>query len=266
MIYKNNKKNIEFNKNNTYIVIDFDKTITSYESTDSWAASANPSIVDSGLMKEMDILYEKYRPIEISYKIGKEEKLKAMEIWYSKCMDLYYKYNLTKEQMQKSIQSSDVKFKDGSKKLLELAHDKNIPVIILSAGIGNTIKQFLQDNNCLFDNMYIISNFIEFDENGKVKKFDDSKMIHTLNKTIKGHLPKEFEEKIKEKEYKILIGDLIEDIKMVDENERDTTLRIGILNKEMETKENLKLYQENFDLVLTQDENLEEIIKKLIKI
>ena len=78
MIYKNNKKNIEFNKNNTYIVIDFDKTITSYESTDSWAASANPSIVDSGLMKEMDILYEKYRPIEISYKIGKEEKLKAI--------------------------------------------------------------------------------------------------------------------------------------------------------------------------------------------
>ena len=54
--------------------------------------------------------------------------------------------------------------------------------------------------------------------------------------------------------------------KMVDENERDTTLRIGILNEEMENKENLKLYQENFDIVITEDENLEEIIKKLIKI
>ena len=53
---------------------------------------------------------------------------------------------------------------------------------------------------------------------------------------------------------------------MVDENERDTTLRIGILNEEMENKENLKLYQENFDIVVTEDENLEEIIEKLIKI
>ena len=266
MIYKNNKKNFKFNKNNTYVVIDFDKTITSYESTDSWAASANPSIVDSRLMKEMDKLYEKYRPIEMDYNISKEEKLKAMEIWYSECMDLYYKYNLTKEQMQKSIQNSNVKFRSGAKELLQLLHKEKIPIIVLSAGIGNTIKQFLKDNSCLFDTMYIISNIIEFDENGKVKKFDNSKMIHTLNKTIKGHLPMEFEEKIKEREYKILIGDLIEDIKMVDENERDTTLRIGILNEEMENKENLKLYQENFDIVVTEDENLEEIIEKLIKI
>lgn len=266
MIYKNIKKDLKINKNNTYIVIDFDKTITSYESTDSWAASANPSIVDSRLMKEMDKLYEKYRPIEMDYIISKEEKLKAMEIWYSECMDLYYKYNLTKEQMKKSIQSSDVKFRNGAKELLQLLHNENIPVIILSAGIGNTIKQFLKDNNCIFDTMYIISNFIEFDENGKVEKFDNSKMVHSLNKTMNGHLTKEFEDRIKEREYKILIGDLIEDIKMVDERQRDTTLRIGILNKEMENQKNLKLYQENFDIVVTGDENLEEIIKKLIKI
>ena len=160
MIYKNNKKNLKLDKNNTYVVIDFDKTITPYESTDSWAASANPNIVDNGLIKEMDELYEKYRPIEMDYSISKEEKLKAMEIWYSECMDLYYKYNLTKEQMQKSIQSSNVKFRKGAKELLQLLHSENIPVIVLSAGIGNTIEQFLKDNNSLFDTMYIISNFI----------------------------------------------------------------------------------------------------------
>ena len=44
-------------------------------------------------------------------------------------------------------------------------------------------------------------------------------MIHTLNKTMNGHLPEEFIGKVKDKQYKILIGDLIEDIKMVDENE-----------------------------------------------
>lgn len=261
MIYKNIKKNLKLDGDNTYVVIDFDKTITSYESIDSWAASVNPSVVDSRLIEEMNKLYEKYRPIEIDYSISKEEKLKEMEIWYSECMNLYYKYNLTKEQIKKSIQRSKLEFRKGAKEFLQIMHDENIPVIIVSAGIGNTIKQFLKDNSCLFENMYIISNFIEFDENGKVKKFDNSKMIHTLNKTTKGHLTKEFEDKIKKRKYKILIGDLIEDIKMVDEKEKDTTLRIGILNKEMENEENLQLYQQNFDIVFTGNFSLKELLK-----
>ena len=265
MIYINSKNKLKINKDNTYILIDFDKTITSCESADSWDAVANKNIVPEGLRKEMYDLYKKYRPIEMDYNISKQEKLKAMETWYSQCMNLYYKYKLTKSQIEESIKLSNVKFRKGVKDLLISLHKQNIPVIILSAGIGNTIKQFLKDNNCFFnDTMYIISNFIEFDEKGNVKEFDNSKMIHTLNKTLNGHLPDEFERKIENKKYKILIGDLIEDIKMVDKTQLDTTLKIGILTKEMENEENLKLYRENFDIVLTEEENLEEIMQKVI--
>ncbi len=265
MIYINSKNKLKINKDNTYILIDFDKTITCCESADSWDAVANKNIVPEALRKEMDDLYKKYRPIEMDYNISKQEKLKAMETWYSQCMNLYYKYKLTKSQIEESIKLSNVKFRKGVKDLLISLHKQNIPVIILSAGIGNTIKQFLKDNNCFFnDTMYIISNFIEFDEKGNVKEFDNSKMIHTLNKTINGHLPDEFERKIENKKYKILIGDLIEDIKMVDKTQLDTTLKIGILTKEMENEENLKLYRENFDIVLTEEENLEEIMQKVI--
>ena len=250
-----NKLNL--NKNNIYIVMDYDKTITCSDCADSWDAIANPKVVGQGIRTDMDKLYKKYRPIEMDYTISKQEKSKQMEIWYSECMDLYYKYNLTKEQIKKSIQSSNIKFRRGMKEFLISLHDNNVPVIILSAGIGNTIEQFLKDNNCLFDDtMCIISNFIEFDENGKVKKFDNSKMIHTLNKTLDGHLPDEFIKKLSDRKYKILIGDLLEDIKMVDESERDTTLRIGILTKEMENEDNLKLYNETFDIVLTEEESL----------
>ena len=259
MKYLNNNKinQLNLNKDNTYIVMDFDKTITSYDSSDSWDAAANPKFVEQGIRSDMDKLYKKYRSIEMDYTISKEEKLKQMEIWYSECMNLYYKYKLTKDQIEKSIQISNIKFRKGAKELLILAHNNKIPVIILSAGIGNSIKQFLEENNCLFnDTMYIISNFIEFDDNGKVIKFDDSKMIHTLNKTMNGHLPEELIYKVKDKQYKVLIGDLIEDIKMVNEKEKDTTLKIGILTKEMEREENLKLYNEIFDVVLTDEEDL----------
>ena len=90
MIYKNidiiNKFNI--NKNNICIIIDFDRTITSSDSPDSWDAVVNPKIVENGIRNDMDKLYKKYRPIEIEYNISKQEKLKQMETWYSECMNL----------------------------------------------------------------------------------------------------------------------------------------------------------------------------------
>ena len=267
MIYINSKNKFKLNKNNAYILIDFDKTITCCEGDDSWAAVANPKIVGKEIKNDIDKLYEKYRPIEMDYNISKQEKLKQMEIWYSECMNLYYNYKLTKNKIEESIKSSNIKFRKGVKDLLISLHKQNIPVIILSAGIGNTIEQFLKTNNCYFDDtMYIISNFIEFDRKGNVKKFDNSKIIHSLNKTINGHLPNESKKKIKNKKYKILVGDLIEDIKMVDKDDLNKTLTIGILTKEMENEENLRLYNAKFNIVLTDEENLGEFIRELIEI
>ncbi len=124
------------------------------------------------------------------------------------------------------------------------------------------IKHFLKDTNCYFDNIYIISNFIEFDEDGKVKKFDNSKIVHSLNKTMEKKINKKILDTIKDKTYKILIGDLIEDQNMVEPSKWDTTLKIGILEFEEET--NLKKYKEAFDIVLTKEDatfnKIEEIL------
>lgn len=124
------------------------------------------------------------------------------------------------------------------------------------------IKHFLKDTNCYFDNIYIISNFIEFDEEGKVKKFDNSKIVHSLNKTMEKKINKKNLDTIKDKTYKVLIGDLIEDQNMVEPSKWDTTLKIGILEFEEET--NLKKYQEAFDIVLTKEDatfnRIEEIL------
>lgn len=57
---------------------------------------------------------------------------------------------------------------------------KKVPVIILSAGIGNAIETFLNNEKCYYDNIYIISNFIEFKED-KMQKFTAS-LIHSMNK------------------------------------------------------------------------------------
>ena len=248
MEYINTKKIEKFNFNDTnyYVVIDFDRTITSKESEDSWSAVANKEVINNELIEKMDELYQIYRPIELDYNISFEEKERLIEKWYQDVMDLYYQYNLTKEKLEKSVAKSNLIFRNGMKEFLDKLQRQNIPVIILSAGIGNVIEQFLRANNCYFTNMHVISNFIEFDEKGNMKKYN-KKMIHSLNKTIVGKLSLKLQKEIETKEYAILLGDLIEDISMVPKEKLDTTLTIGFLNGKVE--ENLKIYNERFDIV-----------------
>ena len=246
------KLKLKENIKNFYVVIDFDKTITSIDSTDSWDASANKLVLGNQIADELDKFYKKYAPIELDYSLSFEDKNKYMVEWYSKCMNLYFKYHLTKNNLIKSIEASNVKFRDGAQDFLIKMNQNNVPVIIVSAGIGNVIEYFLKQNNCYFDNMKIISNFIEFDDEGNMIKFDDSKMIHSLNKTMDGHISKKIKEKLETKKYKLLMGDLVEDKNMVNSKEWSNTLTIGFLNSNIEI--NKQIYNNNFDIVLTKEE------------
>lgn len=258
-INTNKINKLQLKKDNMFIVLDFDRTITSFESADSWDACGE--LLGEEFKKEIEDYYKYYRPIEIDYTIDMKLKEKYMIEWYSKCIDLYQKYKLTKQKLDESINKAKIKLRDGIEEFLKKANEYNIPVIILSAGIGNVIEIFLKKYNLYFDNMYIIGNFIKFDEDGNMKPFD-SDMIHTLNKTMKNHLPKEYENRIKQKEYGILVGDLISDKKMVPETILEKVLTIGFLNEE----NNIDVYNKNFDIVLYNEEanfnNIEEILRR----
>lgn len=253
MIYINTdkKEKLDINDENVYFILDFDKTITDVKGTDSWDASGK--LLGQEFKAKLDELYQKYRPIELDYTISEIKKNDEMLKWYSEVMELYYKYNLTQEKLVKSVLESNLILRKGLKEFFKDMHDNNVPIIILSAGIGNVIVEFLKNNYMYYDNiLYIISNFIEFDQNGNMKKYDNKKIIHSSNKTMKKHLPENIDKELKKRKYKILIGDLIEDKKMVDESELDTTLTIGILDINIE--ENLEIFNKNFDIVITGDD------------
>lgn len=265
MIYISDEKKIEkirnkINKDNMIIFLDFDRTITSNESQDSWAAITNEKVTGKAIIVDMDRYYEIYRPIELDNTMNIEEKEKYIIEWYDKCMDLYYKYNLTKEKIEKCIKNSKIELRKGAKDFLIKLSDNNIPVIILSAGIGNVIEQFLKEQKCYFNNMQIISNFIKFDKNGKMIKFQDN-MTHSLNKDIDKLADLKIKKKIEEKEYRIVIGDLVEDIKMKGIYDDNKSLKIGFLNNNV--NENLEIFLKNFDIVLTEENNFYDIEKYL---
>lgn len=149
-------------------------------------------------------------------------------------------------------------FRKGAKHFLELLNKHGIPVIIISAGVGNIIEQFLIKNHCNFPNIFICSNFLEYVD-GKIIGVKDNNLIHSLNKN-EVSLPDEIKDKIKNRT-PILLGDNINDINMVEDDKR--LIKIGFLDEKIE--ERLESFKTNFDLVCTKNTSYDELIEHISK-
>lgn len=263
MKYINTEKleKVKISKDNYYVVLDFDKTITNKESLDSWMTLVDFEIYGEDCRKEWEKLNASYAPIEFDYTIDNKTKEKYMIEWYEKSMDLLYQYQLTYSNLQKTLQKETLKFRKGAKEFLQSLYQQNIPVIMVSAGIGNVIEEFLKKYECYYNNIYIISNFIQFKDN-KMQKFATS-IIHSMNKKMEGNLPEKLQNTINQKQYAILCGDLVEDIQMIKKEKLENTITIGFLNNKIE--ENLIFYRQNYDVVLTEEEASFQEVEKIIK-
>lgn len=65
-------------------------------------------------------------------------------------------------------------------------HEQNVPLIILSAGIGDVVELILEHENLVADNVSVVSNFLKLskDSNGisTTQGFKGEKLIHVFNK------------------------------------------------------------------------------------
>lgn len=263
MVYINEEKlnSIHLNNDNFYVVMDFDMTITTPDSDNCWSMLENPDFMNPNFKRDARNLFNSYYPYEIDYTLDFEIKLKYMDEWYKRNMDLFYEYGLTYNILLNCVKHSNVHFRKNFKTFLEFLYQNNIPLIILSAGIGNVIVEVLKLNNCLYNNIHIISNFIDF-ENNKMKPFENE-MIHSCNKCI-SNLPEDFKNKISKKDYILLFGDLIEDLSMVPKEDLHRTLSFGFLDKKID--DNAKFYKNNFDIVLTNNASYDDVQSILNKI
>lgn len=263
MIYINNKEKldkIKLNKDNFYVVVDFDKTITEGFSNSTWGVMAYAESVGPDYSQRRTALYNHYRPIEIDSTISEEEKSKEMSNWWHSHIALFYEYELKEKSLIEAVSKGGLKYREGAKEFLKKMNDLNVPVIIISAGIGNVIEKFLKDNNDYYKNIKIISNFIVF-ENGKIKSLS-GEPIHALNKNIV-KLDEQSKKEIETKDYILLAGDGLADLKMIPEQDIKKAITIGFLDEKIE--ENLEYFNKEFDIVSTENGSFKEI-EEILKI
>lgn len=254
MVHINTTKIDKFKnlKDDYFVIADFDHTLTTAKSTASMGIV--PKYLGGECLENRLKLYNYYRPLELDYTIKLEEKQKLMKEWATKSFTLLSKHIKSEETIRNSLKDANLYLKKGAKNFLEEMNKKNIPVIIMSAGVGNIIKEFLRKNECIYDNIEIVSNFFEFSE-GKAY-IDINNIIATSNKEY-NRIPKEVQDRIKYRKGSLLLGDLIEDLKMQRQEDLEKTLTIGFLDENIE--KSIEKYNKNFDIVLTENSDFNDV-------
>ncbi|MDP4267643.1 MAG: haloacid dehalogenase-like hydrolase [Bacteroidota bacterium] len=247
----------DWTKENIHIVTDFDRTLTSGDSGTSWSLISHAGILPEGYNIRRQEYYEYYRPIEINAAMPIEQKKEEMTLWWVKHLELLAEYKL-KENVFDNITKgqSSIQFRDGAQELLYFCRKESIPIIIMSAGLGNVVESFLKNNNCLYENIHIISNFLVF-KDGIVSGVPEH-IIHSVNKN-ECELPAWLKTEIDKRPYPILMGDGIDDINMISDEQRKKALTIGFLDEGRES--NFEIFQNIYDMVCINNCSLEPITK-----
>jgi len=253
-----------------HFLADFDKTLTKLIVKGRKMPSFIAQLRDGNYLTEnyatqAQALYDQYHPIEIDPNIAESEKKQAMHDWWQQHFELLINSGLNKKDIIKVTESELIQLREGTVELLKNLSQLQIPLVILSsAGLGyEPIELLLKKNNCYFKNIKVISNELEYDQDGKVIKRKEP-IIHTLNKdeTLLADFP--FYPEIENRKNVVLLGDSLSDLKMITGFDYDNLIKIGFLNENVEA--NLDKYKDSYDVVITDDGDMGYVNELLAKI
>lgn len=259
------------------VIADFDATLTKFWVNGTRGQSSHGLLQQDN--PEYDAkrqqLYEHYHPLEFSPTLGFEEKRKLMEEWWGKTHGLLIEGGLTYESIRQSVANANIAFREGVSELFEFLEERDIPVLIFSAGLADIIEEVLRQKlHRSFKNVKIVSNRMVFNDDGRLVSFK-GKLIHSLNKNehaldMAAPLHEQFGDidgptddnaSLKKRTNVLLLGDHTGDLGMSDGLNYDTRISVGFLNHNVENS--LSCYREAFDVVLVNDAPMCGVIKLL---
>lgn len=233
----------------SYVICDFDHTITDLDSSSSWGIYSSSPLLDEKFKRDLNTCYSKYRPIELDHQIPHEERLRLLSQWPLEEISFFALHHINIELFNKIARmTTSLRLRRDFPNFVHNMNIMHIPVYIVSGGLFEPIKEALKRSLALEDNVSIITNHVKVVD-GEIRGLCEP-VIHTYNKdTIK--IP------VKEGEMGLLFGDLPSD-KAVSAHLK--TINIGFLNGA-----NLNLYNREFDIVLTDNSSFDNVGKILFK-
>uniref|UniRef100_A0A3Q2D611 5'-nucleotidase n=1 Tax=Cyprinodon variegatus TaxID=28743 RepID=A0A3Q2D611_CYPVA len=246
--------------NTLQVISDFDMTLTRFSYNGKRCPTChnildNSKAISDECRQELDHLLKTYYPIEIDTSKPVSEKLPLMVEWWTKAHDLLVEQRIKKDELAEAVRESDAMLREGYELFFDRLHEHGIPLLIFSAGIGDILEEVIRQANVFHSNVKVISNYMDFDESGRLKAFK-GELIHIYNKREGALLNTGHFEELRSRPNVLLMGDSLGDLNMADGvQDMKYILKIGYLNDKVEERK--QSYLDSYDIVLVNDESLE---------
>ncbi|XP_030375374.1 7-methylguanosine phosphate-specific 5'-nucleotidase [Scaptodrosophila lebanonensis] len=242
------------------LVSDFDYTITKQRTEDGGPVPSSFGIFNAckslpvSFKEESNKLYHKYRPIEIDPHMPPEEKVQYMIEWWTKSGKLTSGFPFDQAEIDQIAGKYKNALRDRTHELFDDLNRLQIPVLVLSAGLGNSVISLLGQANLMYPNVKVVSNFLQY-RDGLLDGFQQP-MIHTFNKNEAVLDGSEYYDLVHNRDHIIVMGDSIGDADMAAGVPASShIMKIGFLFDHVEA--NMEKYMNTFDIVLVDDQTMD---------
>uniref|UniRef100_A0A6B2EE76 5'-nucleotidase n=1 Tax=Phlebotomus kandelakii TaxID=1109342 RepID=A0A6B2EE76_9DIPT len=241
------------------VVTDFDHTITKQKLDNGQKVLTSFGIFDEckslppQFRTESRGLYDKYRPIEVDPTVPMSEKIDYMIEWWRLTNELLKGFKLDPKEIDEVVVRFKDTLRDGTEALFNELYRQQVPVLVFSAGLGDSVVSVLKHASVLLPNVKVVSNFLQY-QNGILNGFQE-KFIHAFNKNETALEGTEYYDLVHSRDHVILMGDSLGDAGMADGIPTSSNvLKIGFLFHHVE--KSLPKYMDTFDIVLVDDQTM----------
>jgi HAD superfamily hydrolase (TIGR01544 family) len=154
------------------IVLDWDRTITTSASESSYGVLEEHQADE--FRQQCRALFAKFWPIEQSPTMTIEEKTPHMLEWYKTANALFITARFTRNQVGEACRVANCELRPEFLEIVKLTEAHNIPLLIFSAGVKDTIDEILRQklpSGRIPSNVHVVSNEMKFeseDNNAKL--------------------------------------------------------------------------------------------------
>ena len=128
-----------------HVVSDFDRTLTKAfiegkKFLSSYALIREGKYLTADYPGRAHALFDTYHPYEVDETISVAEKNKWMNQWWGEHFELMKECGMNKAVIKDIILQRKIRFRAGALEFLDLLSQNHIPILILSAGLGDIIQ------------------------------------------------------------------------------------------------------------------------------
>lgn len=144
------------------VVTDFDSTLTADNGKTSWSLFSDSGLMPESYVVRRQALKDQYYPYEIDSSLSEAERSGYMKQWWIGHLELLVEYGLHRNILEQVV-NHEMKIRTGMDSMLRGFEELHIPVLILSAGITQSIESVLRNQVLLSSEISIASNSLIFD-------------------------------------------------------------------------------------------------------